>query len=44
MRKCPFCHDRIDNGMTFFDHWCDMGEGEEAAEMLSDILERVNEA
>jgi hypothetical protein len=42
IRKCPFCKDRIDKGMTYYDHWCDMGEGDEAAEMLSDILEEEN--
>jgi hypothetical protein len=42
IRKCPFCKDRIEKGMTYYDHWCDMGEFDEVGKMLSDILEKEN--
>ena len=38
-RKCPFCKDKIDKGMTYYDHWCDVGECEDAAVEYSSQLE-----
>ena len=41
--KCPFCKDTIDKSMTYYDHWCDMAEFDEAGKMLSDILSKIYE-
>lgn len=36
---CPFCDERIEKGMSLYDHWCDYDEFDEVGRMLSDILE-----